>query len=99
MRKSKVSAKKQILTEAFVSPGREPEREYSATIKERFRRTFDAYEVAQKWLEYPWFCNWLAGRAGNSVYVRRQLEGIFAEHVDPRALFSLRGVYRALTAG
>ncbi|MEJ2552998.1 MAG: geranylgeranyl reductase family protein [Gammaproteobacteria bacterium] len=89
----------EALKEAFAYPGREPEREYSRTITERFRRMFDAYEVAQKWLEHPSFCNWLAGRATNSAYVRRQLEGVFAERVDPRALFSLRGVYRALTTG
>jgi geranylgeranyl reductase family protein len=88
----------EVLQDALALQDGDPEQEYNRLITERFRKTFDAYEVAQKWLEYPSFCNWLAGRARNSAYVRRQLEGIFSELVDPRSLFSIHGVCRALMA-
>jgi geranylgeranyl reductase family protein len=86
----------EVLKDALALQSGDPEGEYRHLITERFRKMFDAYELAQHWLAYPAFCNFLARRARNSAYVRRQLEGIFAEVVDPRALFSLRGVCRAL---
>jgi geranylgeranyl reductase family protein len=86
----------EVLRDAFALQRSEPEQEYGKVITKRFRGIFDAYETAQRWLEYPSFCNWLAGRGGKSAYVRRQLEGIFSERVDPRVLFSLPGICRAL---
>jgi len=85
-----------VLKNSFANPNLDTEHEYAQQIEARFRRIFNAYKVAQNWLESPSLCNWMANRAGKSAYVRKQLEGIFSEIVDPRALFSIRGVIRGL---
>jgi menaquinone-9 beta-reductase len=69
---------------------------YTTRIRSDFSALFNAYKVAQNWLAHPWFVNLLTMRANAGRYARRQLEGLIAERVDPRALFSPYGLIRAL---
>jgi geranylgeranyl reductase family protein len=69
---------------------------YITRIQSDFAALFNAYKIAQNWLAHPWFVNLLAKRANAGRYARRQLEGLLAETVDPRALFSPYGLIRAL---
>lgn len=70
--------------------------EYSNRIRTAFTARFKAYKTAQDWLSSPTVANLLAWRANRSRFVKRQLEGLFQETVDPRQLFSTTGVLRSL---
>jgi len=63
-----------------------------------FAPRFRAYAVAQRWLASPVFANFLARRARQGTFVRRQLEGLFDETADPTTLFSVTGVLRSLVS-
>jgi len=61
-----------------------------------FESRFRAYRSAQRWLSSATFANVLAARASRGSFVREQLEGLFNETTDPRALFSLSGLLRSI---
>lgn len=69
---------------------------YERVFRERHGARYRGYRVAQRWLAWPSVCNFIANRAERGSYVRRQLEGMINESVDPRALFSASGIVRAM---
>lgn len=71
-------------------------RAYPAELAERFGRRFRAYRTAQNWVSIPPLGNFLAARATRDGFVKRQIEALLADEGDPRALFSLRGMLRAV---
>jgi geranylgeranyl reductase family protein len=54
------------------------------------------YRAAEKWLSRPWVTDFLARRAARSQRLRDTLGGILNETIDPRSLFSLTGIARAI---
>jgi hypothetical protein len=71
-------------------------RSYEAALRGRYAQRFAAYEKAQRWLAHPAICNFMAARARAGRYVREQMQAMLAETGDPGALFSARGLVRAL---
>lgn len=69
---------------------------YAATICARFSGRFRAYRLAQEWLACPALSDFLAWRGSAGKYVAEQLRSLLQESADPRALFSLFGVLKAL---
>jgi geranylgeranyl reductase family protein len=69
---------------------------YAATIRARFDARFRAYRLAQRWLSLPALSDFLAWRGTVGTYVGEQLRSLLLETADPRALFSLGGMLRAL---
>ena len=69
---------------------------YAATIRARFSSRFRAYRLAQEWLARPALSDFLAWRGNAGRYVAEQLRSLLQETTDPRALFSLFGVLKAL---
>jgi flavin-dependent dehydrogenase len=70
--------------------------EYARRLDTQFRDRFRAYALAQNCLEYPAVGNFLAWRANAGSFVRSQLTGLFNETVDPKTLFSARGLLTAM---
>jgi geranylgeranyl reductase family protein len=70
--------------------------EYSRRLIDAFGSRFRGYRAAQRWLEYPAVANFLAHRAARGGYVHRQLEALLNETSDPRELFSVGGLLRAV---
>jgi geranylgeranyl reductase family protein len=64
---------------------------------ERLKYIYHGYAVAQKWISRPWLHDLMARAVRRSPYVLRQIEGIMNETVDPRSVFSVRGVWNMLT--
>lgn len=54
------------------------------------------YDVAQRWLAHAWLADLLARRVRRSSRLRERVTGILNETVDPRTVFSLRGLVPAL---
>lgn len=69
---------------------------YSARVTHLFADRFRAYQIAQEWLSHPWLANVLARRARAGSYAREQMQGLLTETTDPRGLFSIVGLLRAL---
>jgi len=83
---------------ANASPGsrRGAARDYAATIRARFNDRFRAYKLAQDWLAHPALHDFLAWRGNAGTYVVEQMRALLCESSDPRALFSLGGMLKAL---
>jgi geranylgeranyl reductase family protein len=64
---------------------------------EKLKYIYRGYAIAQNWMARPWLNNVMARAVRRSPYVLRQLEGIVNETVDPRSVFSMRGVWNMLT--
>lgn len=69
---------------------------YAQRVETAFRDRFRAYQLAQRFLAYPWVGDFLAWRANSGHVVRSQLEAMFRETTSPRELFSFVGLVRAL---
>lgn len=69
---------------------------YPRALDARLRPKYRAYGVAQRWIARPWLADLVFLRAQRSARVRRGLEGMLRETVDPSVIFSPRGVVAAL---
>ena len=69
---------------------------YASTIRARFAPRFRAYKLAQDWLAYPALHDFLAWRGNAGTYVADQMRSLLLETGDPRALFSVPGLLKAL---
>ncbi len=70
--------------------------EYAAALRAAFTERFRAYELAQAWLSHPVMHDFLAWRGNAGSYVAEQMRALLDERGDPRALFSIPGVLKAL---
>ena len=71
---------------------------YGQLLHARYGRRFRAYAIAQRWVSFPRFVDYVARRANDSPYVNRKLSEFLAETDLPDRVFSLRGVWRLMTA-
>lgn len=71
-------------------------RAYPAHLAARVAPKYLGYQRAERWLSRPWLNDLLAARARRSPALRRAVQGIFNESVDPRSVFSLGGMWRAM---
>ncbi|HEX6137219.1 MAG TPA: geranylgeranyl reductase family protein [Casimicrobiaceae bacterium] len=70
--------------------------EYASAIRARFAPRFRAYKLAQEWLAHPALHDFLAWRGNAGTYVAEQMRELLLESGDPRALFSVPGLLKAL---
>lgn len=71
---------------------------YRAALEARHGARFHAYAVAQRWVAWPRFVDYVAARAGRSPYIRGRLSEFLAETDLPTRVFSVRGLWRLMTA-
>ena len=65
-------------------------------IDRQLRPRYRSYDVAQAWLSHPWLSDFMARRAVRNHRLRRRAAGILNETVDPRQVFSVRGLLPTL---
>ena len=65
---------------------------------EKLRPMFTGYRTAERWLARPWLNDLVARLARRSTYAQRALSSILDESVDPREVFSIRGLWRMLSS-
>jgi len=70
---------------------------YAARLAE-LRPRYVGYEVAERWLPRTWINDFLCLRARRSPRLRHIITSILNETADPREIFSMKGVLRALIA-
>lgn len=69
---------------------------YDTELTRRYARKFKGYKRAQDWMNSRRLANYLARRANAGRFVRRQLEGMFADTAEPQRLLSPLGLARAV---
>jgi geranylgeranyl reductase family protein len=67
-------------------------RRLSQELLPRYR----GYELAEKWMSHPWLNDLIAWRARRSKSLLDLMRGVITETVDPRRVFSVRGVLQSL---
>lgn len=81
----------------FLHSGNDAELErYPALLALELAPKYHGYRVAERWLSRPWLNDLVAARAGRSRVLREAARGILTETTDPRAVFSLRGLFRSI---
>ena len=60
------------------------------------RPKYRAYEAAERWMGRAWLADLVFRRARSSPYLQRSLAGLANETVDPRDVFSPKGLLRSL---
>lgn len=69
--------------------------QYTERLKQELKPKYLGYQLAENWLSRPILNDFVARRINRSRYLRRSIIGVVNETVDPREIFSLRGVLRS----
>lgn len=69
--------------------------EFPRSVERELRPKYMGYLMAEKWLARPWLNDFVARRVSRSPYLQECVSGIVNETIDPREVFSLRGVIRS----
>jgi hypothetical protein len=70
-------------------------REFPRLLEQELKPKFLGYELAQDWLSRPWLNDLVARRIQKSRFLQELVAGIVNETVDPREVFSIRGIVRS----
>jgi len=68
---------------------------FDIRLEQELKPRYVGYQIAQKWLSKVWLNDFVARRARKSKFLRDALSGISTETVDPRTIFSLRGIIKS----
>ena len=71
-------------------------REFPRRLERELKPKFLGYQLAQDWLSRPWLNDLVARRIRKSRFLQELVQGIVNETVDPREVFSVRGLVRSL---
>ena len=69
--------------------------EFPRRLEAEVKPKFLGYELAQDWLSRPWLNDLVARRIQKSRFLQELVAGIVNETVDPREVFSVRGIIRS----
>ncbi len=83
--------------EALRSGDTAPVRRYPEALEGRLRPRYHGYSMAEGWVGRPWLCDLIFRRARKSRWMQEALRRLAEETVDPREVFSWRGLWRSLT--
>lgn len=67
-------------------------------LEHELKPKFLGYRIAENWFSRPWLNDFVARRIRSSRLLQELLAGIVNETVDPRELFSLRGILRSFVS-
>jgi menaquinone-9 beta-reductase len=70
-------------------------REFPLRLERELKPKFLGYQLAQDWLSRPWLNDLVARRIQKSRFLQELVAGIVNETVDPREVFSVRGLVRS----
>jgi len=69
--------------------------EYPRRLQRELKPKYLGYQLAEDWLSHPRLNDFVARRITRSSYLHRSVTGVVNETVDPKEVFSLRGVLRS----
>ena len=68
---------------------------YPERLKNELEPRYLGYKIGEKWMARPWLADFMARRAQKSKFLRDSMAGLITETVDPRTIFSVRGVLKS----
>ena len=68
---------------------------YTSDLEKELRPRYLGYQIAETWFSNPWVNDFMARRIQRSRYLQEAISGLVNETVDPRKIFSARGVLRS----
>ena len=69
--------------------------EFPRRLENELKPKFLGYRIAENWFSRPWLNDFVARRIRSSRMLQELVVGIVNETVDPREVFSLRGMLRS----
>lgn len=72
---------------------------YAELMRTRYAARFETYEIAQRWMRFPFVADYIAARANRSRWLHERLTGILTERVLPTHVFSARTFWKLITQG
>ena len=88
----------EVAHEALASGDLARLREFPGRIERELRPKFLGYRIAESWFSRPWLNDFVARRIRRSGFLQELVAGIVNETVDPREVFSLRGMLRSFVS-
>jgi menaquinone-9 beta-reductase len=88
----------EVAHEALVDGDLARLREFPNRIEQELRPKFLGYRIAENWFSRPWLNDFVARRIRRSSFLQELVAGIVNETVDPREVFSLRGMLRSFVS-
>lgn len=88
----------EVAHEALVNGDLSRLREFPNRIERELRPKFLGYRIAENWFSRPWLNDFVARRIRSSSFLQELVAGIVNETVDPREVFSLRGMLRSFVS-
>jgi menaquinone-9 beta-reductase len=64
-------------------------------VERELKPKFLGYQIAENWFSKPWLNDFIARRINKSHFLQDAISGLVNETVDPRKIFSLRGILRS----
>jgi menaquinone-9 beta-reductase len=68
---------------------------YPKQLREKLGPRYQGYKIGERWVARPWLSDFLARRVQKSKFMQDSVADILTEAIDPRTLFSFRGIYRS----
>ena len=84
-----------VLHEALAADDPSRLSNFRAQVATTLGPRYAGYRAAQRWLTRAWITDLLARRTQKSRFLQESLAGILNETIDPRAVFSVRGLVRS----
>ncbi len=65
---------------------------FARLLNDRLSDKYIGYKIAENWLAMPWLNDFVTKRVNASRYLHDAIIGVITETVDPRTVFSLKGI-------
>ena len=88
----------EVADEALTSGDLSRLSEFPERIERELKPKFLGYRIAENWFSRPWLNDFVARRIRSSRFLQELVAGIVNETVDPREVFSLRGILRSFVS-
>lgn len=85
----------EVAHDALVSSDLQRLHSFPQRLESELRHKFLSYQIAEDWFSRPWLNDFMARRISKSRFLQEAIAGLANETVDPRIIFSLRGILQS----
>lgn len=85
----------EVACEALESQNMQHLKTFPERLERELRHKFMGYQIAEDWFSKPWLNDFVARRISKSRFLQESLAGLANETVDPRKIFSMRGILQS----
>jgi menaquinone-9 beta-reductase len=85
----------EVAHEALTSSNMQRLQSFPLRLERALRHKFLSYQIAEDWFSRPWLNDFVARRISKSRFLQEAITGLANETVDPRKIFSMRGILQS----